>query len=131
MAGKEDRVTRLLSPLGWLVVGLAAAAILMVGGMLWLQAHDRDKAAPIKAGRIVAEGQAAAGRDAVGVVVGNADGQAAIDKTTQGNRDDILSQPGANVPVDPAVGDAGRRAVCLRKSARDLPACKRLLDAHS
>jgi hypothetical protein len=123
-------VTRFLSPLGWLVIGLAAAAILMVGGMLWLQKHDRDKAAPIQAGRIIAEGQAAAGRDAVGVVVGNAEGQAATDKITEGNRDAILSAPGAQAQVDHAVGDAGRRSVCLRRSARDLPACKRLLDAH-
>jgi hypothetical protein len=115
---------------GWAIVGLAAAAVLIIVGLFWLQGRSHNAAVVAKAGGTIAEGQATAGRDAVGVVVGNADRQDETDKVTQGNRDDILSQPGAQAPLDPAVGYAGRRAVCLRKSARGLPACKRLLDAH-
>lgn len=124
-------MNRFISPFGWVILSAAVAALVVTVALFWLQGHNHNAATVAKAGGIIAQGQAAAGRDAVGVVVGNADTQAATDQTTKENRDAILNAPGAQAPVDPAVGDAGRRAVCMRQSARDLPACKRLLNPGS
>lgn len=116
-------MTRLLSPLGWLVVGLAAAAILMVGGMLWLQAHDRDKAAPIKAGRIVAEGQAAAGRDAVGVLEGvYRDTSENIDQAKE-DVNAIQQAPGHDQVLSRDLNRVGRRRVCNDPAYRGRAEC--------
>ncbi|MDQ0462645.1 hypothetical protein QO010_000393 [Caulobacter ginsengisoli] len=122
---------RALSPAGW-AIGAALALTMLAAGW-WLitepgRARARTNLAAAEA--IQAQGQAAAGRDAVAIVTASAARDAATDRQTQENRDAILAAPGASAPVDPAVGAAGRRAVCLRHASRRLPECQPLQSAR-
>jgi hypothetical protein len=120
----------LLTPAGWTIAG--GVLIVIVAVLLWLvtaPARHRQAAAEAHAGVVVAQGQARAASDAVGVVSKAGEREAQIDQTTRENHDAIVSAPGAEAPVDPGVGDAGRRAVCMRRSAHSDPACQRLLHA--
>lgn len=123
--------TRIATPTGWASIAAVGAIILIlaVGGWWMLTEPGRQRAAANLAGasQVVSDARAASGADAVSVVTKNAASEREIDQQSTENRDAILNVPGASAPVDPAVGDAGRRAVCLRKSARCLPGCVRLL----
>jgi hypothetical protein len=125
------RLANLLTPAGWAVAAALALAVLLAGGWLITEpGRARARAALAKAEAIQAQGQAAAGRDAVAIVTAASGRDAATDRQTQENRDAILAAPGAANAVDPAVGAAGRRAVCLRQSARRLPECQPLQPAR-
>ncbi len=121
----------IFTPVGWAILGLSVVAILIV---LWLfvtgpqRAHE--EAAKASAQAISASSRTSASKDAIGVVVGAEKRTEEIDTQSKESRDEIQHAPGADAPVNPAVGDAGRRAVCLRESSRRLPACRKLLDAH-
>lgn len=118
---------RALTPAGWAAAGLVL--LMLLASAWWLatepgRARARADEAQVQA--VQAQSQAAAGRAAVAIVTASAARDAATDRQTQENRDAILAAPGATAPVDPAVGAAGRRAVCLRQSARRLPQCQPL-----
>lgn len=128
LAAKARTVAALLTPAGWAVAG--GSAIVAVALACWLittPARQHQAAAEAHADVVITGAQQKAASDAVAVVVGSAARETAIDQTTRDNRDAILSAPGAAAPVDPAVGDAGRRSICLRQSAAGDPACQRLL----
>ncbi|WP_298699177.1 hypothetical protein [uncultured Brevundimonas sp.] len=122
-----NRIRRLLSPTGWAVV----LAVVCIIALLATCARDarRDaqrahQAAEIAAGLTEARTQAA--RDA-GLIRDGAEARdAAIDNLNRRNTDAIQSAPGADQRLDPAVTDAGRRALCLRDATRGDPACREL-----
>jgi hypothetical protein len=121
-----------LTRAGWLA--LASVALLVIVLVLFALTEarrGREDANRAKAGQIHAEGQAAAGRDAVEVVSGAAKRDDQIDQQTKDNRDAILNAPGADQRLDPGLDAATRRAVCMRASARRDPQCVALLDARS
>lgn len=117
---------------GLTIVGILCAIVIVAVFWRWTTepARQAAKANTVGAGQIVAQGQAAAGRDAVAIVAGNATQAAEIDRQSQENRDAILNAPGADVRLDPGLDAAARRAVCLRQSARRDPQCIALLDAR-
>lgn len=117
---------KFLRALNWPNVFIALAVVILVGSLGWglwdlLQAPGRAKAA--QAGQVIAEGQAASGREAVGVVSNRAATEAATDVITRTNADEIRKAPGADAPVDPALAAAGRRSLCKRKAYSHDPLC--------
>lgn len=86
-----------------------------------LNAPGRAKQA--KAGQVIAEGQLAAGRDAVAITTAAGAREAQADNITRSNADEIRKAPGADAPIDPALAAAGRRGLCKRKAYRDRPEC--------
>jgi hypothetical protein len=114
--------TRTIAPLGWLLI-LGALVLCMVAFwwfVLAAPARHRAEAARAKAGQIVAERNASAGKDAIGVVVGNQKGQSAIDQSVKEGTDAIRQ-----VPEDQR-NAATLRALCLRDAHRRDPACREL-----
>lgn len=107
-------------------IGLLA---FLVAGYLILTApgRERAKADAARASQIVAEGRAAAGADAVAIVVAGQSRDAETDTLTQRNADAIRNAPGADVRLDPGLDLATRRAICLRPSASRNPDCVALL----
>lgn len=118
---------RALTPAGWAAAALVLLLLIASGWQLATEpGRARARAAQAQVQAVQAQSQAAAGADAVAIVTASAAQDAATDRQTQENRDAILAAPGASAPVDPAVGAAGRRAVCLRQSARRLAECQPL-----
>jgi len=116
-----------------LTVATAVAAIVLAAAIWFVltePGRQKAKANAAGASQIVAEGQAAAGRDAVAITSANASSEAEIAKQTQENRDAILNAPGAGVQLDPGLDTAARRAICMRHAARRDPQCVALLDAR-
>ena len=112
------------------ILGAVAGLCLCVAVWLILSApaRERAKANRAAASQIAAEGQVAAGRDAVAIVTDNAAHGQQIDRQTQENRDAIFNAPGADAQFDPGLDAAARRAVCMRASAQRDPACLALLN---
>jgi hypothetical protein len=112
----------------------AAVAGLCLCVAVWLilsaPARERAKANRAAASQIAAEGQVAAGRDAVAIVTDNAASGREIDRQTQENRDAIFNAPGADAQLDPGLDTAARRAICMRASAQRDPACVALLNSR-
>lgn len=112
-------------------VWIAGAVVVAIVVTVMLLAYQRDRAATeaakARSAAIVAEGQAKAASEAAEAVAANAERRADSEDLTRTNRDAILSTDGANAPVPGAVGDAGRRALCLRHASRNDPACVELL----
>lgn len=113
---------------------LALAALLLLWGAWWATiirpAENARKAAESAAQATLSDARTEATKDAGAVSDAASRAATANEDLTRKNRDEILAQPGAEQPVDPRLGDAGRRAICLRQSARNDPACKRLLGAR-
>lgn len=111
---------------------IAVAAVLLVAILLawWFvtePGRQHQRAAEARTDSAIASGQAAAAKDATGVVVSNQAAEAATDAITRSNRDEIMAASGAHAAVDPGVADAGRRALCLRGAYHASAACQRLL----
>jgi hypothetical protein len=110
----------------WISGALAVAAVVTI----MLVSYQRDRAATETAkahsAAVVAEGQAKAASAAAEAVAANAERQAKRDTVERGNRDDILSQPGASAPVDPGVSGAVLAGLCRRQSYHDHPRCVEL-----
>lgn len=118
-------IWRSLGLAGWAVGAVLALTVLASGWWLLTEpGRARVRANLAAAEAVQAQGQAAAGRDAVAIVTAASGRDSAADRQTLENRDAILAAPGAAAPVDPAVGAAGRRAICLRPSARRLADCQ-------
>jgi flagellar biosynthesis/type III secretory pathway M-ring protein FliF/YscJ len=120
-----------MTPLLWAV---SALAVLLAVWLLWWAviirpADNARKAAESAAQATLSETRTGSAKEATHVSDGVSRATAATEDTTRKNRDEILAQPGASVLVSPEVANAGRRAICLRQSARNDPECKRLLAA--
>ena len=117
--------------LGTIYAALALGAIIILWTAWWAfiirPAENAKKAAEAEAGQVFADARTESARDAVGAITEKAAQDAASEDLSRKNRDEILAQPGASVVVSPDVAAAGRRAICLRDSARCRPECVRLL----
>ena len=109
-----------LRSIAMIAIGCAVIAILL----LLSQCEDSRRAAR-EADLNRGQGQAAteSGRDAVGTVGAVAGRQAETDRTTRENENEIRNAPGADAPVDPAVGRAGRDSLCRRAAYRGSAEC--------
>lgn len=117
-----------LTPINIALGGIVGVAVLVAIWFVFIEpgrAAQREAEARVAAA--AAQSRATSAAEAVNRVAERAEDEALTDQATRENRDAILSSPGARAPVDPGVDDAGRRAICLRQSARCTPGCVRLL----
>jgi hypothetical protein len=110
-----------------IIVGLIVLALVWA---VWAWRHDRQEAADARAGRAVAEGDAAATRATIQILGEEAQREAAIDAQTRTNDAAIRSAEGADARVPAGVNDAGLVSLCKRRAYADDPACERLRRAH-
>lgn len=113
---------RALDPTRWAMLAGAVALLIII---LLTASHwsERERLRGANAGRVIAEGQTAAGRDAVGITAADAKADAATANINRENENDIRNAPGADTPVDPALAAAGRRGLCRYAAYRDRPEC--------
>jgi Flp pilus assembly protein CpaB len=119
-------VIRTLSRRGWAVLAAVALVCVVAVVLLWkLGEGDRARreAAQARAEVAVATGRIEAGKAATNTVATAAARDAATDTIKRENADAIRSAPGADVPVDPRLADAGRRGLCRYASYQHLPEC--------
>lgn len=90
----------------------------------------KQEAAAAKADATLSDARAVSGKDAVEAVSNAGTRETGVEQVTKENSDAIRSAPGANVAVDSAVDDAGRRSLCRRAAYRDSEQCKRLLGVN-
>lgn len=113
----------------WAVLLIIGAA-LVVGAVGWWIWHERqiekNAVAPVKAQVQVDKSKIESAHEAIKTVEENGKSAAKTDDTTRKTNVIILKTPGANVDLDPALDAAGRAALCLHKSAADLPECQQL-----
>ncbi|HEU4804199.1 MAG TPA: hypothetical protein VFS91_00060 [Nitrobacter sp.] len=102
-----------------------AAVLILLLGFLYVrscqQANQRAAQSRIDRSQAGAARESAA--DAINTVSGVSENQAASEGLTRSNRDEILKAEGASDRVNPAVRDAGLRALCRRKAAANDPRC--------
>ena len=111
---------RTFSRLAW-ALALIALLVLILFVVSWCS--ERKRVGVAKTGQIIAEGQTAAGRDAVGITAADAKADAATANINRENEDAIRNAPGADALVDPALAAAGRAGLCKYASYRDRPEC--------
>lgn len=111
---------------------LAGISLFVIGAaaLLWFFFIRPDaalkSAATAKADRTVAEAQTQAAQDTVKIIVERGEAVATIQKRTEETNAEIKSAPGASQEIDPALHDAGLRALCLHDGRRE-PTCAVLL----
>jgi hypothetical protein len=109
--------------LALIIGGLVIAALIV--GFLLLEQCSATRSSKTRAD--IATGQAGAtmisGNDAVNVVGGRAEADAAGDKLTRENEDAIRQAEGADAPVAAPVRDAGHASLCGRDAYRGKPEC--------
>lgn len=117
----------------WAVKAIAAGVVaLFLGFVVWKlffaerQAEQKSQQVQTQATIATAKAGAAAGQDAVRIVVDNGKGAAAVDAAVKGAVNEILKAKGAAEQLDPSLDDLGRRSICVRLSAASLPECQSL-----
>lgn len=107
------------------IIALGLVVVAAVAVFVWFltePGRQREKAAEAKAGQIVAEGQAAAGQDAVAIITDNLADSEAIDKDVRDAIEEVRAAP---------PGDRNRvalRNLCLSDPGnRGQPTCQLLL----
>jgi hypothetical protein len=119
-----------LRPLIWIVVAALAAAIVLYGAYRLFGDGPRRDAAIARAQSALDAADNQSAHQAIEAIQTNADAEAASRQITRSNHVTIIHAPGAQDPVSAAVDAAGRRAVCLRKSAAGLPECAGVFEPH-
>jgi ABC-type uncharacterized transport system substrate-binding protein len=117
-------------PLVWIVVAALVAILLLYGAYRLFGDGPRRDAAVAQAQSALTAADNQSAHQAIQTIQDNADAEAAARQITRSNHVTIIQAPGAQDPVSAAVDTAGRRAVCLRKSAAGLPECAGVRDAH-
>ena len=87
----------------------------------------QQDAADAHMGAAQAEAQAQAAEETVRVIVDHQRTIETITTTTETASNDILNSPGAEAAIDPALHNAGIRALCLHDGRASEPACGSLL----
>jgi len=113
-------------------IGAKAIAIvvaaLVAAGVVWAAVHYWEKSRSLGAQSRMEHGQAQAASnsaaDAIGTVARSGKRETASEDLTRSNEKEIRNAQGANDPVNPAVRDAGLRALCRRAAYRDDPKCR-------
>lgn len=88
----------------------------------------RQKAAVARVEGRQAAAAVESGRDAINTVSSAAQRDQATDQTHEENADAIRAQPGAAVPVDPAIARAAIDGLCRYSSYRNAPQCVQRAD---
>lgn len=105
-----------------LIVGLILFAVLAYAGPTacknWM--NERAQARLDKEQRGAAT---ASGKDAIGTAVEAGKRETESEALTRTNEREIRAAPGANDPINPASGLAGRRALCRRAAYVNTPRC--------
>lgn len=117
----------LISTRGWLLLGSIAVVVFLVVAAVTSCQDQRSKVLQDRVTNAVAEGRTISGQEAVAKAGDVSKRASETDDLTRMNQDAILSAPGAQESVDPALDAAGRCAICMRASARNSPSCQRLL----
>jgi len=115
----------------WTARAVAMAIVILVA--IWaLSSWRSGQSAKVEArlNENQVEAVTASGRDAVATIGEQQSRADAIDKVTEGNRNEILSSEGADAPVGPDLRDAGLRSLCKRAAYRDHPDCLRFAPAR-
>jgi hypothetical protein len=109
------------------IIAMIVGAILLLG-IIAFGVHScdvrRSKAAQSRVERSQAEAASNSASDAINTVAASGEAAAASEDLTRSNERDIRNAKGSNAAVDPAVRDAGLRALCLRRAYRDDPKCR-------
>lgn len=114
----------------WLLVALAGVGIGIAFWWLFIRPGQiADDAARAKGDAIVADGQAAAARDAGTVIEKHFTNRERIERVTIEGNAAIRAAPGASARIPPAVHAAGLGALCLHAVYSGSPACEQLPDA--
>lgn len=113
---------RALDPTRWAMLA-GAIALLIVAVLTLSYCSERDRTGKANAGRVIAEGQTAAGRDAVGITAADAKADATTSNINRENENAIRNAPGAEDAVNPELAAAGRRGLCRYAAYRDRPEC--------
>lgn len=115
------------------IIGFVVVCALVLGIMFAVSRCSsqpaKQEAAAAKTDAKLSDARAESGKDAVEAVSNAGTRETGVEQVTKENGDAIRSAPGANVAVDAAVDDAGRRSLCRRAAYRDSEQCKRLLGA--
>lgn len=116
-----------------LTATMIAGAIVLVLALLLLGQCQKTLTAGAEADLSAKTGaaQGQAGQAAIEAVSAAAERQAATDQLTRENDAQIKNAAGADQPVDPAVGHAGRMGLCKRAAYRGKPECLRFTPAGS
>lgn len=111
-------------------LALGAAALALIAFAAWWVVirpqQAAQTAATAKGSQVQAEAAAGAAQDTVRIVVDRGENRTRIDRITEEKTRVIMAQPGADAPLDPALHDAGIRALCLRDGQSDV-LCQELL----
>lgn len=110
-----------------MIVGALLIIAVLIFGLTECQKR-RSQAAQARVERSQAEALSNSAADAIGTVARSGEATAASEELTRSNEREIRNAPGANDAVNPAVRDAGLRALCKRGAYRDSERC-RLLEA--
>ena len=122
-------VARRFSPTTWVLGAVAALSFLLVTWWLVIggPVHDRKAAAAAKASAAYAASRSGSAADASNIADQIRAATAASEDLTRKNADEIRAAPGADVRLNPALNDAGRRGMCRRPSYRRTAECVQLL----
>jgi hypothetical protein len=119
-----------IRPIMWIIGAALVALALLYGAYRLFGDGPRRDAAIARAQSALNAADDQSAHQAVQTIQDNADAEAASRQITRSNHVTIIQVPGAQDPVSVAVDVAGRRAVCLRRSAAGLPECAGVLDPH-
>lgn len=108
-----------------IVGGVILLVAVLFGAWVWHQAGAgaRAEAVVAKAQATISQNDVQNADIAVQKVDDHDNTEAAVNAQTRANHDTIVKAAGANVAVSDAVDAAGRRAICMRRSAASLPEC--------
>jgi Flp pilus assembly protein TadB len=114
------------------IIGVFAAGfvflLLIVAAIhFWQLSRSRAAQSRVEASQAAAASNSAA--DAVNTVAASGEREAASEALTRSNERDIRNAQGSTASVDPAVRDAGLRALCMRRAYSSDARC-RVLVAH-
>jgi hypothetical protein len=118
--------------IGARLIAIAVGVILLVVAVgFTVRSCDsrHNKAAQSRLERAQGDARANSAADAVSTVAASGEAAAASEAQTRANEKDIRDAEGSTAPVNPAVRDAGLRALCVRAAYRDSERC-RLFRAH-
>lgn len=120
-------MTFLASTIGKIVAGLALVVIVL--GLFQVRSCHlaSQRAAETRLQRSQTEALGNSAQDAIGTVRASGEAERESEELTRTNEKEIRDAQGADAAVDPAVRDAGLRALCRRPAYRDTERCRLFL----
>lgn len=106
----------------WIMIATIGLLIALIGPSMCRKING--EAARARLGEATATAASRNGEDAVATVGAAARREQQSDALTRDNEKEIRNAQGADVPVDPAVRDAGLGGLCRRPAYRDDQRCR-------